>query len=76
MFYESTAQETVESSAEGEGSYQREKDLSMKIKSAVLEVIRQEKRVGGELLVNESDTTWLRSVVLYQWHQNGWCAEC
>ena len=46
---DSSGRETVESSAEGEGSYQREKDLSMKIKSAVLEVIRQEKRVGGEL---------------------------
>jgi hypothetical protein len=41
--------ETVEGSTGGEESYQREKDLSMKIKGAVLEVIRQEKRVGGEL---------------------------
>ena len=46
---DSSGRETVESSTDGEGSYQREKDLSMKIKSAVLDVIRQEKRVGGEL---------------------------
>jgi len=46
---DSSGKETVDSSAEGDGSYQREKDLSMKIKSAVLDVIRQEKRVGGEL---------------------------
>ena len=30
-------------------SYSKEKDLSQKIKAAVLDVIRQEKRVGGEL---------------------------
>ena len=46
---DSSGRETVESSTDGEGSYEREKDLSMKIKSAVLDVIRQEKRVGGEL---------------------------
>ena len=46
---DSSGKETVDSSAEGDGAYQREKDLSMKIKSAVLDVIRQEKRVGGEL---------------------------
>lgn len=33
----------------GESSYAKEKDLSQKIKAAVLDVIRQEKRVGGEL---------------------------
>ena len=31
------------------GSYEKEQELSMKIKSAVLEVIRDEKRIGGEL---------------------------
>ncbi len=31
------------------GSYEKEQELSMKIKSAVLEVIRNEKRIGGEL---------------------------
>ena len=46
---DSSGKETVESSTDGEGSYEREKDLSIKIKSAVLDVIRQEKRVGGEL---------------------------
>jgi len=30
-------------------SYEQEKDLSLKIKGAVLDVIRQEKRIGGEL---------------------------
>lgn len=46
---DSSGKETVQASSDGDGSYQQEKDLSMKIKSAVLEVIRQEKRVGGEL---------------------------
>ena len=32
-----------------EGSYEEERTLSLKIKSAVLDVIRQEKRIGGEL---------------------------
>ena len=32
-----------------EGSYERERDLSLKIKGAVLDVIREEKRIGGEL---------------------------
>ena len=32
-----------------EGSYEEERNLSIKIKSAVLDVIRQEKRIGGEL---------------------------
>ena len=37
-------------SADGSsGSYEKEQELSMKIKSAVLEVIRDEKRIGGEL---------------------------
>jgi TP901 family phage tail tape measure protein len=31
------------------GSYEEEQQLSLKIKSAVLDVIRQEKRIGGEL---------------------------
>ena len=31
------------------GSYEKEQEMSMKIKSAVLEVIRDEKRIGGEL---------------------------
>lgn len=31
------------------GSYEEEQKLSMKIKSAVLDVIREEKRIGGEL---------------------------
>ena len=30
-------------------TYQKEKDLSLKIKGAVLDVIREEKRIGGEL---------------------------
>ena len=32
-----------------EGSYEQEQELAMKIKTKVLEVIRQEKRLGGEL---------------------------
>ena len=36
-------------SASAEGSYEKEKELSMKIKTAVLDVIRREKRIGGEL---------------------------
>ena len=32
-----------------EGSYEEERNLSLKIKSAVLDVIREEKRIGGEL---------------------------
>jgi TP901 family phage tail tape measure protein len=37
-------------STEGaQGSYEQEKELAMKIKSKVLEVIREEKRIGGEL---------------------------
>ena len=39
----------VESQEGGEDSYEKERDLSMKIKGAVLEVIREEKRIGGEL---------------------------
>lgn len=41
--------ESQEVTADAEGSYEQEKELSMKIKAAVLEVIRREKRVGGEL---------------------------
>ena len=38
------------SSETSEGtSYEQERDLSLKIKGAVLDVIRQEKRIGGEL---------------------------
>ena len=41
---------TDSSDAQGpESSYAKEKELSSKIKAAVLDVIRQEKRVGGEL---------------------------
>ena len=37
-------------SSEGENqSYEKERDLSLKIKTAVIDVIRQEKRIGGEL---------------------------
>ena len=32
-----------------EASYEQERDLSLKIKNAVLNVIREEKRIGGEL---------------------------
>ena len=32
-----------------QGSYEQEQDLAMKIKRSVLEVIREEKRIGGEL---------------------------
>ena len=32
-----------------EGSYEQEQQLAVKIKSKVLEVIREEKRIGGEL---------------------------
>ena len=39
----------VETQEGEEGSYEKERDLSMKIKGAVLEVIREEKRIGGEL---------------------------
>jgi hypothetical protein len=39
----------VESEEGGEDSYEKERNLSMKIKGAVLEVIREEKRIGGEL---------------------------
>ena len=41
----------VETSTGGEegSSYEKERDLSLKIKGAVLEVIREEKRIGGEL---------------------------
>ena len=39
----------VESEEGGEESYEKERNLSMKIKGAVLEVIREEKRIGGEL---------------------------
>ena len=39
----------VESQEGGEDSYEKERNLSMKIKGAVLEVIREEKRIGGEL---------------------------
>ena len=34
---------------ESKDSYEKEQELAMKIKSKVLEVIREEKRVGGEL---------------------------
>ena len=37
------------SSEGGNQSYEKERDLSLKIKTAVIDVIRQEKRIGGEL---------------------------
>jgi hypothetical protein len=33
----------------GSQSYEKERELSLKIKSAVIDVIRNEKRIGGEL---------------------------
>jgi hypothetical protein len=44
----SGAETTVED-GDPEAQYNREKELSTKIKNAVVEVIRQEKRIGGEL---------------------------
>ncbi len=41
--------ESQQVTADAEGSYEQEKELSMKIKAAVLDVIRREKRIGGEL---------------------------
>ena len=43
-----TGKETV-STENSNSSYEEEQQLSLKIKSAVLDVIRQEKRIGGEL---------------------------
>ena len=43
-----SGQEKVSSDSSG-GSYEEEQNLSLKIKTAVLDVIRQEKRIGGEL---------------------------
>ena len=43
-----TGAESVSTSGE-EANYSQEQELSMKIKTKVLEVIRQEKRIGGEL---------------------------
>jgi TP901 family phage tail tape measure protein len=43
-----SGQEKVDTASSGD-SYSKEQELSMKIKSAVLDVIREEKRVGGEL---------------------------
>ena len=45
---DSSGNETVEASSPKE-SYEQEQELAMKIKSKVLEVIREEKRLGGEL---------------------------
>ena len=45
---DASGKESVEASSP-ESSYEKEQDLAMKIKSKVLEVIREEKRLGGEL---------------------------
>ena len=45
---DSSGKESVEAQTP-EGSYQQEQELAMKIKTRVLEVIREEKRLGGEL---------------------------
>lgn len=45
---DSSGNERVETDS-SQGSYEQEQDLAMKIKSSVLEVIREEKRIGGEL---------------------------
>jgi TP901 family phage tail tape measure protein len=45
---DSSGNERVEAEST-QGSYEQEKALAMKIKSSVLEVIREEKRLGGEL---------------------------
>ena len=41
--------EVTSEASDGEANYNKEKELSSKIKNAVIEVIRQEKRIGGEL---------------------------
>ena len=48
MTIDASGKESVEASSP-ESSYEKEQDLAMKIKSKVLEVIREEKRLGGEL---------------------------
>ena len=45
---DSSGKESVEAQTP-EGSFQQEQELAMKIKTRVLEVIREEKRLGGEL---------------------------
>ena len=45
---DSSGNERVEAESP-QGSYEQEQQLAMKIKSKVLEVIREEKRLGGEL---------------------------
>ena len=45
---DSSGKESVETQAP-EDSYAKEQELALKIKSKVLEVIREEKRLGGEL---------------------------